>query len=193
MPTYFKASKAVNGFLTSINTNLEDQSIWFRLTKQTGWDDNKKLGSFKGGESFSIKFNLAEVGGFINAVERRDEPFSFYHTTVSGRFQFYDLEPREQGKPRIRGFSLSLKKGEEQIKTSFTLAEAIDLVGYLDHARRNIYSVIDAQEAQRLIDSRKRSEQRNTRSNGSAPKAGNLDVPGWEELAGRETVEEPAL
>lgn len=179
MPTYFKANQGLQGYLTQVNTNLNDQSIWFRLTKQTGWNAEKKLGAFKGGETVAIKFNSAEVSGIINTVTNRTEPFSFYHTTVNGRFSFYELASQVEGKPPTRGFSLSFKKGDVQYKTSFTVNEACDLAAYLDHARRNLYVVLDAEDAERAATFSKRKAER--QASASKP-TGKLEVPSWDEL-----------
>lgn len=61
----------------------DDPSIYVTFVKQFSWDDKNKTGSFKEnakepGKNLTVKFSLTEIGGMIEAIERRTE-FKAFH------------------------------------------------------------------------------------------------------------------
>lgn len=54
-------------------------NLYVSLVQQTGWNSEKKIGSFKGGKSINIKFSHNEAGEILSSIKTRI-PFVAFHT-----------------------------------------------------------------------------------------------------------------
>jgi hypothetical protein len=71
--------------LASFNSKGDKKGIFLELIPQTGWNEQTKNGSFKGGEKITVKFSPQEAAKFIHSLEYL-KPFEkpLFHKTASG-------------------------------------------------------------------------------------------------------------
>ena len=143
MPLDFYSPRAKgDGGALFVSFNSKEETATFSFIAQTGWDTEKKQGSFKGGTKINVIFNRDELGGMISALETRGE-FPFYHTfegvSCSGSLKFYEAGDK-------RGFGVIINKGESKVKVGLTLASAQTLRQYLIFILHHIFSAIYARD-----------------------------------------------
>lgn len=117
--TFFKANKAVKGCGMSASINSREGNLFLQIFKQDSWNDQTKLGSFRG-EKMNVKFSLGEVGGLMVAIEKNEE-FSAYHTNKTQQTSI-KFSPYKVGDVQ-KGFGLALFKEDKAtgVKTSFLM------------------------------------------------------------------------
>ena len=148
MILFYKAKADVSGTACSFQPKFDGKRPGFycSLIRQATWDQKTKSGSFKANKtnpnaSIVIKFGFHEACGIINAF-RRNQEYSFYHTsangTVRGNLNLYRKEDKHIG------FSLSATKsaGGRDVKLSigFSFPEALNLAIYLETFISQYYS-----------------------------------------------------
>ncbi len=71
--------------LASFNSKGDKKGIFLELIPQTGWSEQTKNGSFKGGEKITVKFSPQEAAKFVHSLENQ-KPFEkpLFHKTASG-------------------------------------------------------------------------------------------------------------
>ena len=186
--TYFKATKDVKGAIVNFYHFVSDGEARFVLTtvKQNGWNEQKRVGSFSGGQRLNVTFNLNEIGDIANHLRTRKNPFSFYHSTnngiTSGNITYKERTVGEGDRQKVVGaFTIYLKQDNNIVSSSLTLGEADDLLAYINYCRNQIYSTLDQAEA----------KERLQRRNNVAAKA-REEVEQTPEDAEQETSEVPA-
>lgn len=150
MPSvYFSGNKAGSGGVLSVTFNSKDQSAFFRLTKQVGWNDTTKKPSFSGGAMINVKLSADEIGEFIHAIGSHDS-CGFYHSfgedVSTGTFRYYEVENKANPNKKNRGFGLTIKKGDVEIKIGLSLGAAERFSQYLQFALDHMNSAIYAQD-----------------------------------------------
>lgn len=157
MPSeFYSGTKSGSGGALFVSFNSKDQSVFFRVIKQTGWNDQTSKPTFAGGATFSIKLTSDEVGDFIHAINGHDG-CKFYHKfnedVTVGNFSYYDKEYQgKDGKPHnTRGFGLTVKREKPgnpllESKIGFSLGSAERLSQYLQFALQRINEAIYAQD-----------------------------------------------
>ena len=138
MPSlFFSGTKAGTGGVLAVSFNSKDQSVFWRVTKQTGWNDKINKPTFAGGETVTFKLTQDEAGDIIHAVSGHDQ-CGFYHTfnneSSTGNFRYYEVDDKKTQDKKIRGFGLTLKKGAFESKIGFSLGSAERFSQYLQFA-----------------------------------------------------------
>lgn len=125
--TLFKANKKNSGALFNFSVGKDQKgnpALYMSATSQTGWNDDKSFGSFKGGDKANVKLSVFEAGEMISSINN-NVGYSAFHkfddvsTTVNfspfprkrklskrnkeGKFEDYYVE--------IPSFSLNVNKG----------------------------------------------------------------------------------
>ena len=156
MPSsYFAGNKTNTGGALFVSFNSKEQAIYYRIIKQTGWDEKTSKPSFTGGTVINLKLSADEAGEVIHAVSGHTA-CKFYHQfngeATSGSFSYWEKEYTDKsGKPaKSSGFGLSVRKGEVQAKIGLSLGASERLSQYLQFALDHIHSAIYAQDKKEL-------------------------------------------
>lgn len=119
----FKSNKSVTGHAATFSVNSKEGSLYIQIIKQTGYNAERHLGSFKGGEKLNVKFNMWEVGSIVDALVR-NATYKTVHksqnktTSVSVGPYF---APDDDKKILGYSFSFSYKEGDEPKRFSISL------------------------------------------------------------------------
>lgn len=149
----YSGNKTNTGGALFVSFSSKDGSFFFKVLKQTGWNDQTKKASFSGGEIMNLKFGRIEVGSIIRAINRQESvskpffhPFNGVSTSIS--FNYYEKAYTDkQGKPdTMRGFSFSFKRNESLIRIGVSLGDAEVLSRYLEFGLDHIFSAIYAKD-----------------------------------------------
>lgn len=151
--TFFAPNSKNAGGLLNVSFNSKDGAIFFRVQKQTGWDEGTKKGSFKGGAFINCKMTLEETSSFIRAI-RLNKSVSFYHSfdggATSGGLSYYLFPAEKQGdkvvKKEREGFGFTIKKENVEIKVGLATGSAEMLAQYLEFALDHCFSAIYAND-----------------------------------------------
>lgn len=147
--TTYSANKQGTGALAEVSFNSKDESIWLRLTKQTGTTTSpsgRQNGTYKGGARANVKLSIEEAGGIIHAVRTAGQ-FSAFHSTADKKttvsFKYYHIPAQDQSKPAREGFGLTVKSGNDEWKVGYSVGAAVALEQYLEFAlKHHIYAAI---------------------------------------------------
>jgi hypothetical protein len=79
----YHPNKAVKGFAASFWYSDRDDTVFATLIKQSGWDDQKQNGIFKGNLDdpngrVNIKLDYVEIAAILDCIER-GRPFNNFH------------------------------------------------------------------------------------------------------------------
>lgn len=169
--TFFAGNKNQTGGILSVSFNSKltdnqgrlDGSVFFRIVKQTGYDEQNKRSQFKNGETINIKITQDEIGSLIDAVRNRGQ-VSLYHPSqnevTTGQFRYYRVEPKKQNQQAKEGFGLTVSRGETEVKIGFSLGSAERLAQYLEFALHHIFSAVYAEDKKQAEDSQKNGNSR---------------------------------
>jgi hypothetical protein len=148
---YYSPNAKLTGGCLFASFNSKDGAVYLKLLKQVANNPDKK-GNFDGKNPLNIKLSQDEAADMIRAVRTNGEA-KFYHkfdqTVTSGGFKYWVVKSTEQGKPDRQGFGLSVKRGETEIKVSFTLGSAERFSLFLQNALTHFF---DAEYSQDLKD-----------------------------------------
>ena len=148
MLPFYKPNYKGNGSFAnfSFNSKGEKKGVFITLGKQTGWNNEKKTGSFKGGDQILSKLSLIEACAILRAIEKNtkasDKPF--YHSSPAGVSTIH-FQPYERGGSQV-GFSLGMTKQEagstekQNFYIGFDFNEARLLAEWLKFAIDHIFS-----------------------------------------------------
>jgi hypothetical protein len=135
---FFKPNSKATGAFASFSVKVEKDKpaeVFLTINKQVSWDDNTKKGSFKTDnpdDFISVKLNNVELASMIRAIDDI-ESFSTVHVfnenKTSIMFQGYLF-----GNPQKKAYGLSISKGDNKFKISFSPSEAYVLRRFLDNA-----------------------------------------------------------
>lgn len=150
MPYQFFSPKADGtGAALFVSFNSKDGNVYFKLIKQTGWNDQTKKGSFVAGEMINFKMSQDEACDVIQTI-RNQSKCSFYHSfdgkTTTGSFQYYRIPSKVQGKDDKEGYGLTIKRDNTVWKVGFNLASGERLSQSLLFALDHIFSAIYSQD-----------------------------------------------
>lgn len=128
--TFFKPTPKNTGSAGSFSCRLNpaggENQCYLNLIKQNGWDQSRRVATFKGGDDIAIKFNAVELGGIARALNNKED-FSTVHkfgeTTTSIKMSWYN------GK-----FSLSVSKGGKKFGIGLVPNECYVLSKFIDNA-----------------------------------------------------------
>ena len=92
MVEFYKPKTSGNGSSCTFSFNLRDKCMYTSLMKQHSWDSQAKRANFKGNKDnpkakANVKYNTAEIGGFINAIESNEE-YKGYHSSQNQIIRF---------------------------------------------------------------------------------------------------------
>lgn len=113
--TFYKPNSKNTGaaFQISIGKNNE---LFFKITKQSTWDDSKKRGSFKDNvnnpqKSMASKLNALEAASMINSINTKAE-FKTYHKSKNQNLMINFGLMIDKTTNQEKGFSLRILKEE---------------------------------------------------------------------------------
>lgn len=131
------------GFRMGVNGKQKEPCMYMTAVQQHSWDSGKKTGSFSENsknpeKSASVKFNEAELGGFIYAIENY-EKFGAYHTFDSNSTSI-SLSPYTK-KDGTKAFSFSVSRNStNKFGIGLEMSEAYLLSEYFKFVLSEIFS-----------------------------------------------------
>lgn len=180
--SYYKSNKTATGAMVTVsfappNAKQKDGCVFFKVIKQTKWDAAKALGSFVGGDSVVVKLSMFELGDLEETIRHRSVPFDFYHDgegyVTSGKIKFYEVPAKTEGGKVRQGYSVYIKKGDVEYKSSLTVGEANDLLAYIDFVRTKVFDTLEVMDREAFL---KRQEAK-AKENGSEGTPQNSRTP----------------
>lgn len=147
----YSGNKSGSGGALFVTFNSKDYAVFLRILKQTGWNNQTSKPSFSGGATINVKLSADEIGDLIHAINGHDT-CKFYHKfkdeATSGSFSYYEKEYQgKDGKPtKSRGFGLTVRKNELEVKIGFSLGTAEKFSQYLQFALNHMFSAIYVQD-----------------------------------------------
>ena len=122
MVEFYKPKTSGNGSSCTFSFNLRDKCMYTSLMKQHSWDSQAKRANFKGNKDnpkakANVKYNTAEIGGFINAIESNEE-YKGYHSSQN-QITKIKFGPYVKGEDRL-GFSYTVNKENKEDSTDKT-------------------------------------------------------------------------
>lgn len=141
MLQFYKPNKSVKGSAASFSLNSKKGSVFVQIIKQTGYDEAKRLGSFKDGKQVSIQLNQIEIGAIIDVLEHQTE-FKTVHKTEKFTTGINFTPYIKDGKQL--GYGLSVNRSEGENKDSwligFNFHEAVVVREWLKFALEHIFT-----------------------------------------------------
>ena len=149
---FYKPNPKSTGSACSFWSKPEDSAIFGSFIKQSGWNAQRKTGSFKANKenpnaSTQFKFNQTEVCAILDTIET-NRPFSAYHSTPKQVTRF-NFGPYLRDGKQV-GFSYSVNKEDKEdstAKASFiiglTFPEARLLKEYLTYSIASMFKLED--------------------------------------------------
>lgn len=173
---FYSARKDVTGAMASWSFNSKDGSVWLRLMKQTGVKTSAgggTNGTYAGGATVNVKFNIDEVGGIIRSA-RNLEKVSFFHksptTTTTINLNAY-VVPASGTNPEKTNYGLSVKQGQLEFKIGLSAGQAEALAQYLEFALGHIFSADYSEDKKRALDAAKKKAEGGTEQEGPVQEA----------------------
>jgi hypothetical protein len=166
---FFKPNKSVKGALAHFTFNSKDGALFLQIVRQTGYDAQRHIGSFKDGAKINAKFNANEIGGLLRSLRELRE-VKFLHTSKDSKTNIIFGPYNQKDTEIIAGFGLSLFKGDEAWRVPFTLDEAYLLEEYLKYALTHFFDAIYSDDKQRAAAYTKKKEEQQS-STSPAPVA----------------------
>jgi hypothetical protein len=152
---FYHPNKNTTGSACSFSQSPKDGVIYGNILKQSGYDTEKKIGTFAGSrndptKSVSIKLAQVEVAAILDCLDR-NRPFSSYHDSdkqgKSILFGPWLNKPAEGEKPVQKGFTFSVNITDKQDSTAknalyigLNFAEARLIREYLIHCLQKAFS-----------------------------------------------------
>lgn len=156
MLKFFKAQKNGGGSAANFSFNSKDNAFYVEIVKQTGYDNDKNLGSFNGGFKINSKLSLFEIGSFLNAVYNKQEYKTVHKTnerTLTISFAPYFLKDPDN---TYKGFGLSLFISKEQVcRIGFSPGELEVLVEFFKFGLERCFNSLYADDKKRRDDAYK--------------------------------------
>ena len=123
MLQFYKPNSRSTGSACSFSYNKKDKALWVNFIKQSSWNDQKKIGSFKGSgpdKKANSKFSVTELAGLIHAIETNGE-FGNFHGTKERNTTFKFSPYLRDGNQVGFSFSLNQNNAQEGVKKSFII------------------------------------------------------------------------
>lgn len=186
MPNQFYSPNAkISGGALFASFNSKDGAVYLKLLKQVANNVNK-VGNFDGKNPINVKLSQDEAADIIRAI-RTNSQSSFYHKfndeVSTGKFNYYEIDGKDKdGNPTKRkGFGLTVKKNDIEVKVGFTLGSAERLSIFLNNALTHI---MDAEYSQDLKDAKEYQDKKskNTLKEEYIPKEVKTEVKTEDEL-----------
>lgn len=177
---FYKPTQKNTGAACEFSFNSKESCLFIGLVKQIGYDQSKRLGSFKGGEQARFKFSLTEIAGMIDALNRNAE-YPMFHSSEAAKsvitFKPYlDMNTNQQ-----KGFSLSISKtsGEEKLsyRIGFTFQEMELIKRYLIFSLEHCFSAIYSADKKKAEQYKKTKEKEPTEPTDSKDPWGGEENP----------------
>ena len=156
---FFKGNKSLKGGACSLSFNSKEGALFVSVIKQTGYDETRHLGSFSGGDQTTVKFNVPEIGAFLDVLNNNRD-YSTFHKTKEGNTSI-NFKPYfvMEGDAKVqKGFGLYIGKLGDDKKVSnswlmpFNFGEAQVLKSYFDFVLRHIFSATYAEDKKKYQD-----------------------------------------
>jgi len=147
---YYSPNPRLNGGALFASFNSKEGSIYFKVLKQIANNADKK-GNFDGKNPINVKLSQDEAADIIRAI-RTNGLSSFYHKfndeVSTGKFTYYEIDAKDgQGNPiKRKGFGLTVKKNDIEVKMGFTLGSAERLSLFLKNALVHIFNAEYSQD-----------------------------------------------
>ncbi len=150
---FYKPSRSLNGHAIGFSFNSKKGKMYVNFIKQTAEK------SFKGGKQFAVSFGIAELGSWLNVIERNVSR-KLFHQSEKGNtsielkpYSRIDKETQEKIKD---GFTISVNprsNSETEERTSFSFwfsaDEARAIKEYLQFVLSHFYQAIYAADKKR--------------------------------------------
>lgn len=181
MPSlFFSGTKSNTGGVLAVSFKSKDQSVFFKVTKQTGWNDKINKPTFSGGETINFKLSQDEAGDIIHAVSGHDQ-CGFLHTfnneSSTGSFRYYEMDDKKNTGKKIRRFRLTCKKGEFESNIGFSLGSAERLSQYLQFALQRMNEAIYVQDKKEFEEYLKKKDAAKSTTKPMPKKVDEVEVP----------------
>ena len=152
--SFYKPNTSSTGcaFSFQIGTDAKNNapSMFMKGIKQHSWDSAKRLGNFSNNKedptkNMSIKFNEAECGEIISAINCRHE-FNTFHAfednKTSIRFSPWDKKPKgDSDGSTLPAFGITVtRNGSETFKMPLDPGETILITEYLKHFLHKVFA-----------------------------------------------------
>lgn len=182
--SYYSPNAKITGGALFASFNSKDGSVYLKLLKQIANNPDKK-GNFDGQNPIHVKLSQDEIADIIRVV-RTSSQSSFFHKfkddTTTGRFNYYEIDGKDkEGKPTKRkGFGLSVKKNDVEIKVNFGLGSAERLSLFLQNSLTHIFNAEYSQDLKEAKEYRDKQDKKPTATEQESPQTENgPDNDGW--------------
>lgn len=127
----YKPNKAGKGCLINFKLSVgrpekgpyKEGCVFFEMKKQTGWNEQKGIGSFKGGDSVTVKLNSIEIGKMLNTLEH-NRKFEGYHDGQNQIVHIYFTPWLDKASGEQKGFGLQVIREKNGEKVPFGIGFA---------------------------------------------------------------------
>ena len=147
---FFSPTLKISGGALLASFNSKTGSVFLKCLKQVANNQNK-VGNFDGKNPIFIKLGQDEASDFIRAINERGES-KFYHSfeenVSTGSLRYYEVDSKDKtgNSTKKRGYGLTVKSGEKEVKVGFTLASGYRFSLWLQNALNHIFDYEHVEE-----------------------------------------------
>lgn len=184
--TFYKGNKSVKGSLAAFSFNSKDQAVYLQLVRQTGYNSEKHLGSFKDGARINLKFNTMELGAFLRTIRELKES-KFFHTNPQKKttINFAPYKPKDGNDFVGFGFRATVQeqgKDNETFSIPFSFEEANILEEFFKNALRHFFDAIYSEDKARAKTYAENKPKQDSRDSDAPEPVKSEDKPDDEDL-----------
>jgi len=157
---FYKPNSKNSGHCASFSQSPKDGTIFASILKQSGWNDEKKIGSFLESrndplKNVNVKLSQTEAAAILDCLER-NRPLSTVHDSDTSlktiQFTPWMNKPlNPEDKATQKGFSFSISITNKQDSTSpklafyigFSFSEGRLIRSYLDESLRRSFESVE--------------------------------------------------
>jgi len=121
------------------------KGVYLEMIKQTGWNKDSKIGSFKGGDKIKMKFNEFEVSAMIDSIESGREA-SFFHKSDATGSTIISFKKYVTPSGEHKGHSLAVRRNNVSYLIGLNHGEALAVMEWLKFALHRIYTGLHAED-----------------------------------------------
>lgn len=148
MPQFYKGNKSLKGHGVSFSSNPKEKCVFISMVKQSGWSDERHLGSFAG-PKISVKLSVAEIGELLDMFNNNRSYSKPHGDTVQLSFKPYIIKDTDNQDVQ-KGYGITINKKEGDVSTtwlgSFNFADKEVLVSYLNYVLRMIFNAEETEQ-----------------------------------------------
>jgi hypothetical protein len=146
----YKPNKSKTGHAASFSFSSKQEALYIEFIKQTDYNEERHIGSFKNGDKTRIKLNMPEIGSIIHAWASKT-PFRTVHTSPDRSLSLSaDVWRDKTNEKIIKGYtiSVSFKDGGADKKFGIALSpgEMYMAVEYFKFFMSRCFSAIHTED-----------------------------------------------